>query len=178
MSTFSLFFILCQYFEVERIVSTEFDLVFCYFSPIPLYTRRYARRMISVLYFRSISKAFIQKCWRIFKVLSVWNFLIIKEGNYRSLQDKVFIAPENKLLWIFQNSNVTVCGPSHTLKLKHLFFSIDDDMQKICLWKLFTDRSFPGKKLIDFPNAHQAFFTSFKSTMIYLKISLYMSMFI
>ena len=61
-----------------------------------LYTRQKVRRMIFLLHFSGISKAFIRKFQRIlfFKVLSVSSFLIIKEENYFSLQGIVLLHEE------------------------------------------------------------------------------------
>ena len=50
------------------------------------------------------------------------NFLIIKEENYSSLQDKILSHRKINVLLIFKNSDVTACDPSHPLKLKDLIF--------------------------------------------------------
>ena len=61
-----------------------------------LCTRQKVRRMIFLLHFSGINKAFIRKFQRIlfFKVLSVSSFLIIKEENYFSLQGIVLLHEE------------------------------------------------------------------------------------
>ena len=56
-----------------------------------------------------------------FRVLSVWNFLIIKEENYSSLQDKVF-SHWKKIFLDLQKLNITAYDPSHPLKFKNLIF--------------------------------------------------------
>ena len=53
------------------------------------------------------------------------------------------------MLMSFKNSNVTDCDSNHLLKLKTCFFIINNNMQKLRFYKLFTERSFPGKKLCD-----------------------------
>ena len=49
--------------------------------------------------------------------------------------------------WSSKIQNVTVCGPNYPLKVKDLFFAVNNYMKILSAWELFTDRSFRGKKL-------------------------------
>ena len=104
------------------------------------------------LYISGINKAFIRKFQRtfFFKVLSVSNFLIIKEENYSSLQDNI-LAHGKTNFYSFLYFKWCSLWSKSPVKIKRTdFFAINNDMQKLSFWKLFTERGVPGKKVIDF----------------------------
>ena len=84
-----------------------------------------------------------------------------------------------KFFLIFKNSNITACDLSHPLKLKNLISCNTQWYAKIKFLETNHKKKHSWKQSYRFVIAHLAFSSiSFKSTIMHLKISLYMFMFI
>ena len=105
-----------------------------------------------------------------FKVPIISSFLLIKEKNYSSLQDKV-LSLGRQILLIFNNWNVTPCDPSVSLKLKDLIFAVNINYKTKFL-EVIHRQKLPWEETYRFVITHLSFF------LMHLEISLYIFVFI
>lgn len=150
-SRFSLFFVLCRQFEIERIVLRESDGVFYNFSRYNYTPYFNLHRRISFLSFSGINRTFTRKPVHILFLQSSITFesLRLQRNSKTLIYKDMLLLHDKKTFFIdLQKFKCYSSWSKLLFKIKRSdYFGINNDLS-ICFWKVYLERSFCRKELM------------------------------